>query len=271
MLAYTWTERGERINEEDSFQACLAIAVALGANPDQLMAGGSAFGDLARYVPSAEVVNAGRLQQEQIQEARLIGLQKDFGPNEKTPGGLGFSLSVGGVDAPGHSPNSLPRLLENEGNSNLINVVEVFLTNADVAHSISNLPAPQADLAVGARAKYMQLRSLLQLAAVTAGALTRARARPESVSDATQEALQEQFQRTMETYRDMRVNSLLAAEDLAVAFATNVGGAIMQDQPAPGQQGGRRRTRRNKPRSRARRKENKRKTRLGKRRRTRRH
>ena len=271
MLVNTWTERGGRINEEDSFQACLAIAVALGANPEQLMAGGSAFGGLARYGPSAEVVNAGRPQQEQIQEARLIGLQNDFGPNQ-TPGGLGFSLSVGGVDAPGHSPTSLPNELQNE--PRLMNVIEALLTNADVARSISNLPAPPADLADPARAKYMQLRSLLQLAAVTAGALTRARAGPESMSDATQQALQEQLQRIMETYRDMRINSLLAAEDLAVAFATNVGGAIMQDQPAPGQQGGgrrRRRTRRNKPRSRARRKENKRKTRLGKHRRTRRH
>ena len=275
MLANTWTERGGRINEEDSFQACLAIAVALGANREQLMAGGSAFGGLARYVPSAEVVNAGRPQQEHIQDARLIGLQNDFGPNQ-TPGGLGFSLSIGGVDAPGHSPTSLPNELQNE--PRLIDVIEALLTNVDVAHRISNLPAPRVDLADPARAKYMQLRNLLQLAALTAGALTRARAEPESMSDATQQALQEQLQRTMETYRDMRINSLLAAEDLAVAFATNVGAAIMQDQPAPGaapgQQGGgrrRRRTRRNKPRSRARRKENKRKTRLGKRRRTRRH
>jgi hypothetical protein len=255
-LANIWTQQGD--SEEDSFQACLAIAVALGANPEHLMVGGSAFGGLAAHAPK------------KVDGVDSI-LIHPMALNDVASGGLGFSLSVGGADAPGHSPNSLPRLLENEGNSNLINVVEVFLTNADVAQSISNLPAPQADLAVGARAKYMQLRSLLQLAAVTAGALTRARARPESVSDATQAALQEQFQRTMETYRDMRVNSLLAAEDLAVAFATNVGGAIMQDQPAPGQQGGRRRTRRNKPRSRARRKENKRKTRLGKRRRTRRH
>ena len=124
----------------------------------------------------------------------------------------------------------------------------------------------------------MQLRSLLQLAAVTAGALARARELPAAMSEGTQTALQTQFQRTMETYRDTQINSLLAAEDLAVAFATNAGQAIMQgDAPpgaAPGQPGGgrrRRKTRRSKPRSRARRKGNKRKTRVGKRRRTRRH
>ncbi len=258
-LANMWTQQGD--SEEDSFQACLAIAVALGASPINLMVGGSAFGGLAVHAPK-EVDGVDPV------------LIPPMALNDAASGGLGFSLSVGGADAPGHSPNSLPRLLDNEGNSNLINVVEVFLTNATVAQVISDLPAPTADLAVGARAKYMQLRSLLQLAAVTAGALARARAGPESMSDATQQALQEQLQRTMETYRDMRINSLMAAEDLAVAFATNVGGAIMQDQPAPGQQGGgrrRRRTRRNKPRSRARRKENKRKTRLGKRRCTRRH
>ena len=255
-LASIWAQQGG--NEEDSFQACLALAVALGATPDNLMVGGSAFGSLAAHASIAV---------DGVPPELMLAM------NIATSDVLGFSLSVGGADVPGHSPTSLPKRLNRE--PNLINIMEVFLTNTAVIQAISNLPAPQADLADGARAKYIQLRSLLQLAAVTAGALARAQEGPAAISNETQTVLQQEFQRTMETYRDMRVNSLLAAEDLTVAFAGNVGYALM---PAPGAapgaapgQGGGRKTRRSKPRSRARRKGNKRKTRVGKRRRTRRH
>lgn len=254
-LENTWEQQGG--NEEDSFQACLALAVALRATPDNLMAGGSAFGSLAEH---ASIVVDG------VSPVEVLAMKTAASDV------LGFSLSVGGADVPGHSPSSLPKQLKRK--PNLINVVKVFLTNDNVAQAISNLPAPAADLADGARAKYMQLRSLLQLAAVTAGALVRAQESVPGMNDATQQELQAQFQRTMQTYRDMQINSLLAAEDLALAFAANVGHAIMPAPGgAPGQGGGRRRrrTRRSKPRSRARRKGNKKKTRVGKRRRTRRH
>ena len=153
--------------------------------------------------------------------------------------------------------------------------LRIFLTTDEVAQAIRELPASAEQLFVGsdgAKRKYMLLRNLLQLAAVTAVALTRAQEQQPAMTDDTQRRLQVEFQRTMETYRNMRINSLLAAEDLAVAFATNVGNALMPRQgAAPRQEGGGRRTRRSKPRSRARRKGNKRKTRVGKRRRTRKH
>lgn len=251
-LVHAWTEQ-ENITEDESFQACLAFATTLGATPQNLMNGGTAFGNLLQYVPvAADGVT-------QVEMTKLF-------LNNAATGGMGFSFSGEG-DAPIHLSSSLPQMLA--ANPNFINIVELFLTNNDVAQTIGNIPAPVADLAHGARAKYMRLRSLLQLAAVTAGALARARPEPQAMSDATQIALQQAFQKTMHAYRDAQISSLLAAEDLAVIFAGNVGLAIMQGAV---QSGGRRRrkTIRCKPRSKVRRKKNQKKTRVGKRR-TRRH
>ena len=119
----------------------------------------------------------------------------------------------------------------------------------------------------------MQLRSLLQLAAVTAGALARAREGPGAVSDATQTALQEEFQLTMEAFREYTINGYLASEDLALAAVAGVANVIGQAGQADAAQGGGRRgrrTRHSKPRSRGPRGRNKRKTRVRKARRTRR-
>lgn len=256
-LANAWVTPD--VGAEANFQACLAIAVALGATPARLEDQASIFEgrDVAAELdPRTQQVTSPAF------EASVLGF--NFGPGEDA--------------APTHtSATDLHFEGEERGwvpGPQLVESMRRFLTTDAVATAISNLPPPAAAIGGGARRKYMQLRSLLQLAAVTAGALARAREGPAAISNETQTALQTQFQRTMETYRDMRINSLLAAEDLAVAFATNAGQAIMQGQPAPEQPGGgrrRRRTRRSKPRSRARRKGNKRKTRVGKRRRTRRH
>ena len=246
-LANAWVTPD--VGPEDNFQACLAIAVALGATPARLEDQGSIFEgrDVAAELPSPAF------------EASV----------------LGFNFGSGEDAAPTHT--SAPDLQwagEERGwvpSQQLVESMRRFLTTDAVATAITNLPPPAAAIGGGARRKYMQLRSLLQLAAVTAGALARARAGPAAISNETQTALQTQFQRTMETYRDMRINSLLAAEDLAVAFATNASQAIMEGNPPQGGGRRRRKTRRSKPRSRARRKGNKRKTRVGKRRRTRRH
>jgi len=257
-LANAWVTPD--VGAEANFQACLAIAVALGATPARLEDQASIF------------------------EGRDVAAELDPRTQQVTSPAfeasvLGFNFGSGEDAAPTHT--SAPDLRFEGGErgwvprQQLVESMRRFLTTDAVATAISNLPPPAAAIGGGARRKYMQLRSLLQLAAVTAGALARARQGPAAISNETQTALQTQFQRTMETYRDMRVNSLLAAEDLAVAFATNAGQAIMQGDAPPGAaQGGgrrRRRTRRSKPRSRVRRKGHKRKTRVGKRRRTRRH
>ena len=268
-LANTWDERGPpragdppRDDDEDSFQACLAIAVALGATPSELMDGRSAFGG-ERLREAATNARGGGVA---LSPADVMGLN------------LSVTRERARVDEPTFNPDTA--WVEHDAErgwvpqAQLVGFMERFLSANEVAEAISNLPAPSAELPVGARAKYMQLRSLLQLAAITAAKLNELRRGP-AMAPSTQAALQQAFQETMQTYRDMRINSLLAAEDLSVAFATNVGYALMPAQgAAPGGQGGgrrRRRTRRSKPRSRARRKGNKRKTRVGKRRRTRKH
>lgn len=237
MLANAWETPGD-VGAEGNFQACLAIAVALGADPAGLEQGVSIFehfGDVAAELDSPT-----------------------FNPSD-----LGFNFGGGEDAAPTHTSARMPN------GPQVVGHMRRFLTMTAVAEAITNLPPPAAAIGGGARRKYMQLRSLLQLAAVTAGALERAREKPAAMDAATQKALQEALQQTMVTYRDTQINSLLAAEDLVVAFAANVSNVLRP----PGQGGGRRRrrTRRSKPRSRARRKGNKKKTRVGKRRRTRRH